>query len=279
MRPPRAGPARSGGRPSARRRRSRRAVPWISTATSQKPSCARTGTGRQDPLGIRPDVASFAALLASSSLEPPLAIGLFGPWGSGKTTFLKRLRLAIDKRAAEARSSRAESRPTPFVGNVVQVEFNAWHFAEDALISSLVDTIVRELRAFIKNDYPAVGQALANLKSETLETARRRVDLAKRNEADARQAVANVHEDRLGERGEGPQGRHEPDGGGGGRVGGHAPAVQGVAGHGEERRARASPGRRLRRGRAPGGRATDPFPPGQTAWATSAGGVPSCSLS
>jgi hypothetical protein len=143
-----------------------------------------------DPLGIRPDVASFAALLASISLEPPLAIGLFGPWGSGKTTFLKRLRLAIDKRAAEARSSRAESQPTPFVGNVVQVEFNAWHFAEDALVSSLVDTIVRELRAFIKNDYPAVGQALANLQSETLETARRRVALAKQNEADARQAVA-----------------------------------------------------------------------------------------
>ena len=44
-----------------------------------------------DPLGIRPDVASFAALLAAKSLEPPLAIGLFGPWGSGKTTFLKRL--------------------------------------------------------------------------------------------------------------------------------------------------------------------------------------------
>jgi len=143
-----------------------------------------------DPLGIRPDVASFAALLASSSLEPPLAIGLFGPWGSGKTTFLKRLRLAIDKRASEAQAARAASQPTPFVGNVVHVEFNAWHFAEDALISSLVDTIVRELRSFIKNDYPLVGKALADLQSETLGTARRRVTLAKENEENARKAVA-----------------------------------------------------------------------------------------
>jgi hypothetical protein len=37
------------------------------------------GKWATDPLGIRPDVASFAALLAAKSLAPPLAIGLFGP--------------------------------------------------------------------------------------------------------------------------------------------------------------------------------------------------------
>lgn len=143
-----------------------------------------------DPLGIRPDVASFAALLASRSLEPPLAIGLFGPWGSGKTTFLKRLRLAIDERATQAKAACAASQQTPFVTNVVHVEFNAWHFSEDALISSLVDTIVREIRSFIKDDYPPVGKALADLKSETAESTRRRVELAKQNAAKAREAVA-----------------------------------------------------------------------------------------
>jgi len=145
-----------------------------------------------DPLGIRPDVASFATLLASKSLEPPLSIGLFGPWGSGKTTFLKRLRYTIDERTKQAKASRAAQQETPYVANVVHVEFNAWHFAEDALISSLVDTIVKELRAFIKNDYPVVGTALANLKSETVEHTRRKVELAKQNEATARQAVATA---------------------------------------------------------------------------------------
>ena len=145
-----------------------------------------------DPLGIRPDVASFATLLASKSLEPPLSIGLFGPWGSGKTTFLKRLRYTIDERTKQAKASRAAQQETPYVANVVHVEFNAWHFAEDALISSLVDTIVRELRAFIKDDYPVVGTALANLKSETVEHARRKVELAKRNGATARQTVATA---------------------------------------------------------------------------------------
>src|SRR6516165_2215433 len=78
-----------------------------------------------DPLGIRPDVASFATLLASKSLEPPLSIGLFGPWGSGKTTFLMRLRYTIDERTNQAKASRAAQQETPYVANVVHVEFNA----------------------------------------------------------------------------------------------------------------------------------------------------------
>jgi hypothetical protein len=144
-----------------------------------------------DPLGIRPDVASFAALLASRSLGPPLAIGLFGPWGSGKTTFIKRLRREIDK-LTNAKPATDATTPTPFVRNVVHVEFNAWHFAEDALISSLIDTIVRELRAFIKNDYQKVGTALEELKAQTAETARRRVQAAKESEANARSAVTTA---------------------------------------------------------------------------------------
>ena len=141
-----------------------------------------------DPLGIRGDVAAFATLLASKSLEPPLSIGLFGPWGAGKTTFLKRLRLAIDARTAQAR----EAQPSPYVSHVVHVEFNAWHFAETALISSLVDTIVHALRAFIKNDNPPVGKALAELKSETVERSRLRLDSARQAEAEARNAVATA---------------------------------------------------------------------------------------
>lgn len=54
-----------------------------------------------DPLDIRADMEAFAALLASNQLEPPLSIGLFGPWGSGKTTFLKRLRRAVDRRVKD----------------------------------------------------------------------------------------------------------------------------------------------------------------------------------
>src|SRR5262249_41669836 len=115
--------------------------------------------------------------------------GLFGPWGSGKTTFLKRLRRVVDQRAEEARTAIKSDIASEYVGNVVHVEFNAWHFAEDALVSSLIDAIVRELRAFIKDDYAAIGPQLLALRTKTAESARRTVEEARTNEAAARKDV------------------------------------------------------------------------------------------
>lgn len=107
-----------------------------------------------DPLAIRTDVEAFGALLASRDLEPPLSIGLFGPWGSGKTTFLRRLLRAVDSHAREAQDAGAAT--SPYVANIVHVEFNAWHFAESALVSSLVDTTIRAISAFVQRK-PKLG--------------------------------------------------------------------------------------------------------------------------
>jgi KAP family P-loop domain len=145
-----------------------------------------------DPLSIRPDVESFAALLASRNLEPPLSIGLFGPWGSGKTTFLKRLRRAVDRRAAEAKASIDARQQTPYVSNVVHIDFNAWHFAEGALTSSLVDTILRALSSYIKDDKQIAGKAWSKQKLEALESTKRKVEAAKALEDAARTAVTNA---------------------------------------------------------------------------------------
>jgi len=145
-----------------------------------------------DPLAIRRDVETFAALLASKSLEPPLSIGLFGPWGSGKTTFLKRLRRAVQRRADEARASIVASQQTPYVSNVVHVDFNAWHFAEEALTSSLVDTILRALSAYIKDDKQIAGKAWRQQKLEALETTKRKVEAAMAVERAAQARVSEA---------------------------------------------------------------------------------------
>ena len=145
-----------------------------------------------DPLSIRRDVESFAALLASKSLEPPLSIGLFGPWGSGKTTFLKRLRRAVGHRADEARIAIAASEQTAYVSNIVHVDFNAWHFAEEALTSSLVDTILRELSAYIRDDKKVAGIAWSKQKLEALESTKRKVAAATAAQAAAQTAVISA---------------------------------------------------------------------------------------
>lgn len=143
-----------------------------------------------DPLAIRADVEAFAALLASRDLEPPLSIGLFGPWGSGKTTFLRRLRRAVQRHADDARQQ--PSTRGPYVPNVVHVEFNAWHFAEDALVSSLVDATVRQIRDFVKADPDLGPSGWLDAKLKELETRRRQLDAAKDLQAAAAAAVATA---------------------------------------------------------------------------------------
>jgi hypothetical protein len=140
-----------------------------------------------DPLAIRPDVEAFAALLASRDLEPPLSIGLFGPWGSGKTTFLKRLRRAVQRHSDDARKEGAKS--GPYVPHVVHVEFNAWHFSEGALISSLVDATIREIKAYVKDEAEVRPKDWLNKKLEELESRKRQVEAAKDLHAAAESAV------------------------------------------------------------------------------------------
>lgn len=149
-------------------------------------------TWTSDPLAIRRDVETFAALLASKNLEPPLSIGLFGPWGSGKSTFLKRLRRAVEGRADDARTSVAAAQPTPYVSQVVHVDFNAWHFAEAALTSSLIDTILRALREHIKDDTPIAGKDRYQQTLDQLETTIRKVKAAEALERVAGDTVSKA---------------------------------------------------------------------------------------
>jgi hypothetical protein len=149
-------------------------------------------TWAEDPLRIRRDVETFGALLASKSLEPPLSIGLFGPWGSGKTTFLKRLRRAVEGRTMEARAALEAGKPTAYVRNVVHVDFNAWHFAEGALTSSLVDTILRKLDDYITDGKPATGKEWERRKLEKLESTKQRVEAAEAVVAAASTAVTGA---------------------------------------------------------------------------------------
>ena len=123
-----------------------------------------------DPLLRKPDVEAFAALLAARDLEPPLSIGLFGPWGSGKTTFLRRLRRAVQVRA--------DSKSPDYVTNVVHVEFNAWHYAEADLVASVVDSVFRKIDEFVGGEKPD-GATWLQQEEHKLESARQRAASAK----------------------------------------------------------------------------------------------------
>lgn len=99
-----------------------------------------------DRLDIRPEVEAISRVLMARQVQPPLSLGLFGDWGSGKSFFMAKMRQEVDALAADARAlERRDGAPTAFCSRVVQIEFNAWHFADANLWASLVTHIYDEL--------------------------------------------------------------------------------------------------------------------------------------
>jgi hypothetical protein len=92
---------------------------------------------RRDLLGRDRDVGALAALVASEVLVPPLTVGIFGAWGSGKSWFVRRLQEAVE----ELTGSDADG----YLHNVRFVDFDAWQYAETDLVASLVARVHAKL--------------------------------------------------------------------------------------------------------------------------------------
>lgn len=100
---------------------------------------------REDLIGIKPSVSNLARYMAHQELLPPRAVGIFGDWGSGKSFFLRALRSEIALYAHQSREARTQQRRTVFCGNVVQIEFNAWHYVESNLWASIAGHVFEQL--------------------------------------------------------------------------------------------------------------------------------------
>ena len=97
------------------------------------------------PSWIDDDVDAFARLIASRHMSPPLSIGIFGDWGSGKTFFMRSLQQRVARLAHDATQSGMAQRDIGYYKHIAQVEFNAWHYAGADLWASLVDNIFTKL--------------------------------------------------------------------------------------------------------------------------------------
>ena len=150
-----------------------------------------TLTAEDDKLGIEDDVRTLSRLVLARSTEPPLAVGLFGDWGAGKSFFLDRMRGRITQLSREASESAIG---TGMYEHPVQVTFNAWHYLDSDLWASMADRLYTGL-AGDPDDPPQVRNTLFDALTST-RAAREQAARAV-HEADRRRVAAEARRDEL----------------------------------------------------------------------------------
>ena len=91
----------------------------------------------EDHLGLGTYVSMLATVIAREDTPLPLSVGLFGEWGSGKSYFMGLLRDRVHELGRRADDG--------YLDDIVQITFNAWHYADTNLWASLGNEIFEQL--------------------------------------------------------------------------------------------------------------------------------------
>ncbi|MEO5564965.1 MAG: P-loop NTPase fold protein, partial [Chitinophagaceae bacterium] len=110
-----------------------------------------------DQLDFESDVTAMASVIAYEKVQPPLAIGLFGNWGSGKSFFMNKLQVKIKELA--------DNDDATYCSKVVHVNFNSWHYSDANLWASLITKIFEDLQQYAKGGKQTMDTLYQNLNS------------------------------------------------------------------------------------------------------------------
>lgn len=102
-----------------------------------------------DLLNIDDDAIAIAKILCARDAAPPLAFGLFGEWGSGKTFFMRRVYRHVNTLTSKVADSAEESQRV-YQSRVAQIWFNAWNYQDGKLWASLVNHVFVGLKQELK---------------------------------------------------------------------------------------------------------------------------------
>ncbi len=128
-----------------------------------------------DHLGVNELACRLGKLMALRETRMPLAIGLFGNWGSGKSHFMN----LMDQHMKEL-----AEKGGPWYRRIVPIYFNAWHYSDTNLWASLVTEIFDKLFAHLEPYKDELKTMQARLRDAGGATAR-----AEQEAQEARHAV------------------------------------------------------------------------------------------
>jgi hypothetical protein len=139
-----------------------------------------------DHLDTAAEVEMLVSVLLARDTPLPLAVGLFGDWGSGKSFFMAQMEERMTELEALAKAGRPEA--APYCQQIRQIRFNAWHYVDTDLWSSLAATLFDKLAA-------AGAPKEVDTKLKELEQARGKVDRArsKREELEREAQALEAH--------------------------------------------------------------------------------------
>lgn len=109
------------------------------------------GSGHEvvDHLEVDAMARRLADQIALRETKLPLAIGLFGNWGSGKSHFMNLMDKQLRSRMKEEGAGQKDS-PGAWCREIVPIHFNAWHYLDANLWASLVAQIFDGLFAHLR---------------------------------------------------------------------------------------------------------------------------------
>ena len=181
---------------------------YAPAATAVLPVYDADAVAQRDLIGVEKFVDAFSYLIAARTMQPPLAVGLFGHWGSGKTFLMRSIQRRVDQITRGARQSKRTQAEIGVYKRVVQIEFNAWHYVEGNLWASLVDHIFANLRTSVEERGSeldrrrrAITEKLASTRQEQLMLAQRikQLDALRKNKQSTVDTIENEQRKRLQE--------------------------------------------------------------------------------
>ena len=100
--------------------------------------------------GFSDHAEKIAKLVTSEGMVSPFSIAIHGEWGSGKTTFVKKIKTIVDKKITEGQL------------NWHTVNFDAWEYERMDLVSSLLQKIEQEYKDTNSESYKKFGKAVSS---------------------------------------------------------------------------------------------------------------------